>query len=189
MGNANADNLIGRILSEAEETAARIQSDADASCEEIRKDCEKRIAENAAALGKLRDAKVKEILDGAAIRARLDGRKELLGAKRALLDETFALAYTTLCNRPASELSALYEKVLLAEAEADDLVAPAAADRAAVSEAIRRAGKARLSERDASVERGFVLYGKSYEKDCSLRAILSELRDREETKVAEVLFS
>ena len=39
------------------------------------------------------------------------------------------------------------------------------------------------------VKADIVLYGKSYEKDCSLLAILSELREREETKVAGVLFS
>jgi len=190
MGNASADNLIGRILSEAQQSADRILADADASCEAIRKERDARIGEQAAALGKTRDIEVREILDGAATRARLDGRKALLAEKRALLDEAFAAAYQAVCELPKEELSKLYASVLKAEAQAGDTVVPAKPDRAAVQSAVDNAGiPVKLSDTDASAERGFVLYGKSYEKDCSLRAVLSELRDAEETKVAEVLFS
>lgn len=190
MGNTNADNLIDRILADAQASVDKILSDADASCEELRRDRDKRIAENAAAQLRTRETQVKEILDGAATRARLDGRKELLAAKREVLDQTFETAYRTLCEQNADWLSALYARVLKVEAEAGDTVVPAAPDREAVQRAIALSGAdVRMADQDAPAERGFLLLGKSYEKDCSLSAILSELRDREETKVAEVLFS
>ena len=36
---------------------------------------------------------------------------------------------------------------------------------------------------------GFLLIGRGYEKDCSFRAVLSQLRDEEETAVANLLFN
>ncbi len=190
MGNASADNLIERILQDAQASVDKILADANATCEELRRDRDGRIAENAAAQLKTRETQVKEILDGAATRARLDGRKELLAAKREVLNQTFETAYRTLCNQDADRLSALYARVLKAEAEAGDTVVPAAPDREAVKRAVALSGAdVRVADHDAPIERGFLLMGKSYEKDCSLSAILSELRDREETKVAEVLFS
>ena len=46
----------------------------------------------------------------------------------------------------------------------------------------------KLSDRDADAEAGFLLLGDGYEKDCSMKAILRELRDAEETNVATILF-
>lgn len=190
MGNASADHLIERILADAADAAARIAADADASCAQIAAERDRRIAESAAAAAKRRDIETKEILDGAATRARLDGKKEMLAAKRALLDHTFDAAYESLCAAPESELAALYGKLLRAESEDGDVVVPAKADRAALKTAIAGCGRrVTLSETDASADRGFVLLGKGYEKDCSLRAILSNLRSAEETGVAGILFS
>ncbi|MBR0081384.1 MAG: hypothetical protein IJP98_01440 [Clostridia bacterium] len=190
MGNANADHLIDRILAEANETAAKIAADADAACAQIASERDRKIAENAEAAAKRRDVAVKEILDGAATRARLDGKKEVLAAKRQVLDQAFEAAYAALCGSSTETLAALYGRILSAEAENGDTVAAAKADKAAVSAAVSASEKSlSLSEEEASVERGFLLYGKGYEKDCSLKAILSELRGAEETKVAEILFS
>ena len=46
-----------------------------------------------------------------------------------------------------------------------------------------------LSDRDAPCEGGFLLRGGSYEKDCSLNALMAELRLKEETNAARILFS
>ncbi len=190
MGNASADNLIERILSEARESAERIRSDAQAAVESIARERDERIAKDAASFDKTRQAQIREILDGARTRAELDGRKELLAQKRAVLDRAFALAYEQLCSRSGSELTALYASILSKEAEDGSTVSPAKADREAVEQAIWQSGKElKLLDTDAPVERGFLLFAKSYEKDCSLKAILSELRDAEEPHVAEVLFS
>ena len=105
MANASADNLIERILSEARETADHILAEADKQCGEIRLDQEKRIAQNAESHAKTRDIQVKEILDGAATRARLEGQKEALSDKRDLLDKAFASAYQALCGQSSEELS------------------------------------------------------------------------------------
>ena len=190
MANASADNLIERILSEARETADHILAEADKQCSDIRLDQEKRISQNAESLSKTRAIQVKEILDGAATRARLEGQKEALADKRDLLDKAFASAYQTLCGQSSEALSKLFASVLKKEAEKGDVVFAAEADREAVKKAVEESGAdVTIAEECASCERGFILRGKSYEKNCSLKAVLDVLRDSEETKVAEILFS
>ncbi len=187
---ANADNLIGRILSEAEENARQISADADSVCAQIAAERDRRIEEQAASALNLRNTQVNEILDGAKTRARLEGRKELLAAKRLLLDHTFEIAYEQIANWSEKELGDLYGRILHAEAVEGDIVMPAKADTVSVQSAVQTCGiHVTISDSFAPIDHGFVLYGKSYEKDCSLLAILSELREREETKVAGVLFS
>ena len=188
MGNASADNLIERILSEARQGAEKIGADASATCDEIKKERDERIAQISSAAQKARDVQVKEILGGAKTRAELDGRKELLAQKRAVLDHAFAAAYDALCKKNADELERLYASVLRAEAEPGNVIVAASADRETLSRAAKSAGLT-LSDADAAIERGFILKGGSYEKNCSLKAILTELRDREETAVADILFS
>ena len=90
---------------------------------------------------------------------------------------------------PAEKRSALFLSILRQEAKPNDTVSPAKADRAAIAAILKKLPFAvRLSEQDADAEAGFVLYGDGYEKDCSMKAILRELRDAEETNVAAVLF-
>ena len=115
MANASADNLIKRILSEARDTAAHILAEAEKQCNDIRSEQEKRIAQNAESLSKTRAIQVKEILDGAETRARLEGQKEALADKRDLLDKAFASAYEALCNQSSEELSQLFASVLKKE--------------------------------------------------------------------------
>ena len=49
--------------------------------------------------------------------------------------------------------------------------------------------KLTLSDQDAPCEGGFLLLGGSYEKDCSLNALMAELRLKEETNAARILFT
>ena len=41
----------------------------------------------------------------------------------------------------------------------------------------------------STFEGGFLLRGGSYEKDCSLNALMAELRLKEETNAARILFT
>ena len=54
--------------------------------------------------------------------------------------------------------------------------------------AVQGASACTPSDTDAAIDGGFLLVGRSYEKDCSFRAILGMLRDSEETNVAGLLF-
>ena len=185
-----ADKLIGRILGEAEADASAARDKAAESCRAVMADCEKKIAERASIAAAGRDTAVKGVLDGARTRAELDGRKETLGVRRRILDEAFDAA--------AKELNALTgprrEKILLSlltrEAAAGDTVLPAKQDRALIARLLKEVPAAlTLSDEDAPCEGGFLLLGGSYEKDCSLNALMAELRLKEETNAARILFT
>ena len=190
MGNASADKLIEHILQDARDCAETILESAGRTCAQIFEERDKQIGEDRSLQLKKRETQVREILDGAETRARLDGRKEILAAKRELLDQAFDEAYRALCALDRDSLTALYSQVLKKEAEEGDAVLPAEVDRDAVTRAVSTLKtEHEIQKRNAPVERGFLLIGKGYEKDCSLKAILSEMRAREETKIAGLLFS
>ena len=86
------------------------------------------------------------------------------------------------------------EAILLAllkkEAAQGDAVLPAKQDRDLIAALLPQVPqKLTLSEEDAPYEGGFLLRGGSYEKDCSLNALMAELRLNEETNAARLLFS
>lgn len=190
MGNTSADKLIDHIIMDARSAADKVLSGAVSACDGIRLERDNQIAENSSEQQKKREIQVREILDGASTRARLEGRKELLAAKRDILDQTFADVYRTLCSQSPEQLASLYARFIRSEAGEGDILIPSQADREAVEKAVSICGlKNQVSAETAPFEHGFLLKGNSYEKDCSLKAILNELRTGEETKVAEVLFS
>lgn len=189
MGNESAVNLIDRIIADARDAAAKVLADAEASCNSIRESTEAEIAKRAEQAEKERALQTKAVIDGYKTRAELDGRKDALRDKRELLDGVFEETYRKLLALPVEKREAFYLSVLKKEAKANDTVAPAKADREAVTRAASKLPFwVTVSERDADAEAGFVIYGGSYEKDCSMKAVLRELRDAEETNVAKILF-
>lgn len=185
-----ADKLIGRILGEAEADASAARDKAAEGCRAVMADCQKRIAERAQAAAASRDAAVKGVLDGARTRAELDGRKETLGVRRRILDEAFAAATKELNALTGPRREAILLRLLTNEAAAGDVIRPAKQDRALIEKLLREVPVAlTLDEADAPCEGGFLLLGKSYEKDCSLNALMAELRLQEETNAARILFN
>ena len=184
-----ADKLIGRILGEAEADASAARDKAAESCRALQADCEKRIAERAEAAAASRDAAVKGVLDGARTRAELDGRKETLSVRRRILDEAFAAAARELNALTGQRREAILRRLLEKEAAPGDVVMPAGQDRELIAGLLEQVPQAlTLSEEDAPFAGGFLLRGGSYEKDCSLDALMTELRLSEETNAARILF-
>lgn len=185
-----ADKLIERILGEAEADASAARDKAAQSCRAVMADCDKRIAERAQAAVASRDTAVKGVLDGARTRAELDGRKKTLSVRRRILDEAFAAATKELNALAGPRREAILLRLLTAEAAAGDKILPAKRDRALIEKLLPQVPvRLTLSDQDAPCEGGFLLLGGSYEKDCSLNALMAELRLQEETNAARILFS
>ena len=185
-----ADKLIGRILGEAESDASAARDKAAESCRVVLAECEKKIAERAQVAAAARDTAVKGVLDGARTRAELDGRKETLSVRRRILDEAFAAATQELNALTGPRREAILLRLLKTEAAAGDVVLPAKQDRAGIEKLLVQVPvKLTLSKEDAPFEGGFLLLGGSYEKDCSLNALMAELRLKEETNAARILFT
>ena len=185
-----ADKLIERILGEAEADASAAREKAAESCRAVIADCEKKIAERATVAAAARDTAVKGVLDGARTRAELDGRKETLSVRRRILDEAFAAATKELNALTGPRREAILLSLLKKEAAAGDVVEPAKQDRELIARLLPQVPLAlTLSEKDAPCEGGFLLQGGSYEKDCSLDALMAELRLNKETNAARILFT
>ena len=107
-----------------------------------------------------------------------------------LIDSVFDRAYEALCALNPQRRSELCASLLRAETESGETIIPAAADRAVIEKILSDMNRydLTLSDENAPIDGGFLLVGKSYEKDCSFHAILDELRDKEETAVSKLLF-
>ena len=189
MGNESAANLIDRILADAKNAADKILDDAEASASGIRESRDAEIAKKAEQTERERKQQIGVILNGCRTRAELDGRKDTLRAKRTLLDSVFTETYHRMLAMSNENREALFSAILQREAKENDTVVPAKTDRGVLAATIARLPfSVKLSDKDADAEAGFVLLGDGYEKDCSMKAILRELRDAEETNVANILF-
>lgn len=183
------NKLAARIVSDAQQDALRIGKETADAISAIQKDNDCAVRALQVDYAQKREAAVKSVLDGSKTRAALDGRKETLAKKRAVIDVAFEQAYQKLLALSAGERGNICLAVLRREAEGGELLKPSAADRDAIAALLPDFGRqVTLSNADAPIDGGFLLIAKSYEKDCSFRSILDELRQAEETNVAKMLF-
>ena len=184
------NKLAERIVADARVMAEKTMMEANMQAMGISADQAEKCGDLRRAFRQKRDATVESVLDGSKTRASIDGRKAALQKKRVLIDTVYERTYQALCALDAAERGEICRKLLGSEAEGGETVVPAAADRAEIARILSsmESTDLTLSEDDAPFDGGFLLIGKGYEKDCSFRAILSMLRETEETAVADLIF-
>lgn len=188
--NNGANKLAERILGDARSDAEQVLAEARTAADTLRNEADARMKAISADFAAKRETAAAAVIDGSRTRASLDARKAALLKKRAVIDEAFDKAYADMCALDGAARSAICRRLLETEAEGGETVVPAAADRDAIRAMLAElsARELHLSDADAPIDGGFLLVGRSFEKDCSFRAILSMLRDSEETNVAGLLF-
>ena len=184
--NKLAERIVADARAAAEQTLSEANAGARAICAENAQKCDALRADFA----QKREAAVQSVLDGSKTRAAIDGKKAALRKKRAVIDAVFEQGYSALCALPADARGAICKRLLVSEVEGGETVVPAKADRAQIAAILSEMKTAdlKLSDEDAPLDGGFLLVGRGYEKDCSFTAVLSMLRDAEETAVANLLF-
>ena len=192
--NQGAMLLSERILSDARAQAAQTRQDAKADCDALLESGEKERARIAADWAKKRELQVQGILDGCHTSAMLDGKKDMLAKKREVLDQVFEQAYQAMLVLPQEKKLALYCKLLSREAVGGEEIRPAKAERELVGKAVVCVSPdlprpLHLSDEDAAMEGGFLLVADGYEKDCSMRAVVSMAREAEESNIFTMLFA
>ncbi|NLI55038.1 MAG: hypothetical protein GX417_12080 [Clostridiales bacterium] len=187
---SGTNKLAERIVGEAEADARKVREDAEAAVREIRKQSEKAAALRRAELESQREAAKRSLIGGYQTRAALDGKKDALRKKRAVIDAAFARAYDAALSLDAQTRKRICAGMLAQEAEGGETVVPASADREAMKALVSDMPQKRLSlsDKDAAIDGGFVLLGEGYEKDCSFHSLLSVVRGEEETAVYQLLF-
>lgn len=189
--NTSASKLSSRILDEARAEANKIAADAKAAADAENAMLLKRAEEIKADYAKKREQSVSSVLDGANTRAAIDGRKAALAKKRAVIEKAFDETYAKMLSLSDADRKTILKGVLLRETEGGECIVPAKKDRellkALAAELADR--KLTLSDEDADCASGCILHGKGYEKDCSFRSVLLEVREDAETEVSKLLFN
>jgi vacuolar-type H+-ATPase subunit E/Vma4 len=187
---SGANKLAERIVAEAEADARATLEENEKSLRAIRAESDKTIAAKRAELQNQLDTAVKNLISGYQTRAMLDGKKDALKRKRAVIDAAFSRAYDAFLSLDAESRKRICARMLEAEADGGETIVPAKADRKSL-EALAAAApqkKLSVSKNDAEIDGGFVLLGAGYEKDCSFRSLLNVVRGEEETSVYQLLF-
>lgn len=201
MANSDVSNgakkLKERILADAQAQAQETAQQAQAQCDAIMRAGEKHINDIHLEDARKLKAEIAAVMDRSRTNAELEARKAALAARRKIIDEAFLKAYDALCAMDDEMRAKVITNTLLNETDGGETLLCASAERALVEkmlpqvqQTLQAQGKATLvlSDETADIEHGFILIGKGYEKNCSFKALLEDMRAAQETKVAGILF-
>ena len=184
--------IVERIISDAKEEAKGIIAEAEKRAEQTIAEANLRAERNA----KGTEAEIKErvngIIDGKAAAARLDCAKIMLGEKRAAIDEIYSRALNKLLSLDKADALSLAGKLLACYAEEGDEIVFAenykyANEVSALS--IVKDKKLKVSKNKSNIDGGFILCGKSSDKDLSYGSLLKADRESNQAEIAADLFT
>lgn len=185
------ENIVERIISDAERNAEEMLSETHGKAEEVIAEAQKHADRNKAGTEAELKAKIKGIEDGKAATARLDSAKILLAEKRRVIDTVYENALKKLVALDKRESLVIAERLLNAFAEDGDEIVfaanyPYAQDVAKLEIVTEK--KLKIALKGANIDGGFVLRGKKADKDISYGALLSKDREEHQADIAKKLF-
>ena len=171
------ENIINKILSDADEKCAKIVAKAEQTAAELKMQAESEAqAEKQSLNAKAENASAERIRNRVA-NAELDARKYRLNAKQKLIAECYDRALKQLAGLPAKEKQAFIVKLL---SKYKEVITQKTLDEAGK--------KLVLSSKYHNGQGGVILEGNGYEKDLTLARVIEYLREQTEGKVAQALF-
>ncbi len=195
----NAEAILDKIEQDALATAAQTLDDAQKKVDSLKAASREKIGEMHRSM--LSQAE----LDGDALAQRLrrmaelNDRKDLLGKKRALIDEAFALAAQKLADAPATQKRSFFTRQIAKYAAGNETLVIGAngadwfdgAFLAEVNAALQKAGKPGTltfapEKREGCI--GVIISQSGAEIRCTFDALLEEMRAELEQKTAATLF-
>lgn len=186
------EEIITRILADAEAEAAEIIRSAEERAREITASAKARAAEDMAEAEAEAIAQARRISEGKAVAARLESTKILLAEKRRVMDEIYARALKNLLALNESQSLKLIERLLDENAEEGDVIVLAKnfayASGVAQLPVIKKRGLTLSTER-ADISGGCLLRGKKSDKDLSYSALLNADKDEYQAEIAAKLFN
>ncbi len=185
------EEIVARILSDAEREAEAIVAEAQNSADEAIGEAKSKAAALKAETEEEIAGRAKRISEGKAAAARLDSSKRLLAEKRRVIDEIYRRAAERLLSLGEHDSLALISRLLKENGEAGDEVEFAAdypyAEKAARLPVLSEMGLKVSAERTVRGG-GFVLHGKVCDKDVTFSALLARDRAEHEPALAAKLF-
>lgn len=183
------ENIIGRILNDADNKAAFIVEEATKRAQsakdtaEIAVETDKQALENR--LQTLREERVRNALAN----AKLDARKYKLAGKQKLIFACYDKALNALMSLSADDTAKLIAKLLATYAEDGEKVDFAKKDSGVVNQnLLDQSGKKLTLGNAVDIDGGILLVGNGYDKDLSLSKLVDYIKDSTESAVAAVLF-
>lgn len=185
------ESIVERIISDAEKEAESIISQANERAAETLSDAQTRAERRLTGVKAEVAEKVKSITDGKAATARLDGAKALLAEKRRVIDVVYKSALAKLVALDKSASLSLADRLLSGYADEGDEIVFAqnykyAAEVAALDTVKKK--KLKISGEKREMDGGFILRGKSSDKDLSYGALLAVDREENQAAIAAAVF-
>lgn len=185
------EEIVNRILSDAEREAAEIVSVAKAHAEGVIAEANAKARQERNEARAEAEERAKSIEDGKAAAARLDSAKILLAEKRRVMDEIYARALKKLLALDERDSLNLLERLLNENAEVGDEIVLAEnfayANGAALLPVVKER-KLTFSKTRAKISGGCVLHGKLCDKDLSYAALLDADKEEYQADIASKIF-
>ena len=185
------ESIVERIISDAEKEAENIISQAESRAEQTVQEADLRAERKLAGVKAEVAQKVKAILDGKAATARLDGAKAELAEKRRVIDVVYKNALEALVELDKKSSLALAERLLTEFADEGDEIVFATNYKyfAEVSKLdIVKEKKLKIASGKSALDGGFILKGKTSDKDVSYGALLQFDREEYQAEIAAAVF-
>ena len=185
------EGIVERILSDAEDRAQAIVAAAKQQAEEIIAEAENSVKRDELGVRTEIAEKCAAIKSGKEAEARLDSAKVLLAQKRRVIDSIYERALEKLKELKKAEAVSCADRILQNYAEEGDTIA-FAPDFKYAQEVSRldicAEKKLKIALNAEGVDGGFVLRGKTADKDVSYTALLSSDREQYEVEIAAAVF-
>ena len=186
------EKITSVILSEAKERAEKIVSDATEAKENKLNALKNRLAEEQSAREIATEKECESVTQRRLTVAGLDARMQTLSAKRAVMDEAYALAVEKILS--SKQYETFYSSLVAKHAGDGDVFVISKGDNKRFDEEwlsgiIKTSGKKlSLAKEYIEANGGVILRADSCEIDLTLDALMSEIKEKYENKVLEVLF-
>lgn len=183
------ENIIKKILSDADERCAQILSDAETAAAATVTAAQEAAERDSAALDKRIADLREERQRNALANAELEAKKYRLQSKQQLVAECYERAYKSLAQMSPDDRLDLIGELLTKYAEEGETVYVTSADAKLVSQLWLNGFEKglKLGSKRIHADGGVVLEGKGYEKDLTLKRLIKYVKEQTEPQVASLL--
>jgi V/A-type H+-transporting ATPase subunit E len=194
----NAEQVVQKILAEANAEAEKIVNDARAKVADQKAQLDAKITDFAAETGRLAEDAAEDKLQRMLANARMTNAKQTLAAKAAILDDVFEKAKNAVTNLPDDQYLSLMTGLMKQAVETgDEEVIVGKGEQRINEEFVGRLnrelgsgfkGNLRLSSRRADIAGGFILSRGKVQINVSTEVLIEQLHESMQVELAEELF-
>jgi V/A-type H+-transporting ATPase subunit E len=194
----NAEQVVQKILSEAQAQADKITAEANAKVSEQQGQADKELAKYSEETGQKAVAAGEDKLARMLASARMQISKEYLGAKVSLLDDVFQKARQRVKELPADQYEELIQQLMEKAIESGDEEVVIGKDETRIDNGLVKRvnrklgpgfkGNLQLANDTADIDGGFILRRGKIQVNVSLDVLMTQARESMELELTQELF-